>query len=138
MNYKRVSSPKIEVLELDEIFVFGSNLGGIHGGGAARLAYQRFGAAWGYGEGMAGCTYAIPTKDKNIETLPLEKISPYVDNFINYANAAPQYLFLVTEIGCGLAGYAPKDIAPMFQRALLVDNIFLPDSFHKVLEDFVR
>lgn len=126
---KRISPANITDLNENEIFVFGSNLSGIHGGGAAYLALNKFGAIWKQGVGSQGQCYAIPTKDKMIETLPLQDIKVHVENFIDYAKIMPHQKFLVTEIGCGLAGYEVKDIAPLFRDALKVENIFLPERF---------
>jgi hypothetical protein len=112
----------------NEIFVFGSNLSGIHGAGAAQQALI-WGAVWGNPFGIQGRTYAIPTKDKNVyTTLPLDLIKTYVDSFIEYAKERKE-VFLVTEIGCGLAGYVPFQIAPLFMDALRVENIHLPERF---------
>ena len=99
----------ITKLQPDEIFVFGSNLAGMHGGGAARLAYQRFGAVWGQGVGLQGQSYAIPTMQGGVET-----IQPYVDEFIEFAKQHPQLKFLVTEIGCGIAGFSPSEICLLY------------------------
>ncbi|QWY83710.1 hypothetical protein [Rhizobium phage RHph_X3_15] len=99
------------------IFVFGSNLAGIHGAGAARVAFEKHGAVWGIGAGNYGNSYAIPTKDGNIKTLPLEKIKPFVNQFIHYAYENPHLEFQVTKIGCGLAGYKDEEIAPLFKDA---------------------
>ena len=119
----------ITKLQPDEIFVFGSNLAGMHGGGAARLAYQRFGAVWGQGVGLQGQSYAIPTMQGGVET-----IQPYVDEFIEFAKQHPQLKFLVTEIGCGIAGFSPSEIAPLFAQAGEVKNIYLPERFWMVLK----
>lgn len=102
---------------MKKIFVFGSNLRGAHGAGAAAYAHQHHGAILGVGVGIQGNSYGIPTKDTRIRTLPLESIKPYVDQFIGFAKAHPELTFQVTAIGCGLAGYKPKDIAPMFADA---------------------
>lgn len=99
------------------IFVFGSNLAGRHGLGAARYARAHYGAVYGEGNGRTGNAYAIPTKDENIQTLPLYKIKAYVDEFMDYARCHPDLRFFVTKVGCGLAGYRNKDIAPMFKGA---------------------
>ena len=96
------------------IFVFGSNLAGIHGAGAAKYAERYYGAKKGIGEGLAGKSYAIPTKDKKIRTLPLDTVSVYIERFKIFANANPKLLFQVTRIGCGLAGYTDEQIAPLF------------------------
>lgn len=100
-----------------EIFVFGSNNGGRHGGGAALVAYRNHGAIWGVAEGLAGRTYAIPTKTGELKTLPLDIIKMYVDRFIQFAKDHPEMAFMVTRIGCGLAGYQNSDIAPLFKDA---------------------
>lgn len=105
----RITPDRVTSLQPDEIFVFGSNLAGMHGGGAARLDLQRFGAVWGQGVGLQGQSYAIPTMQGGVET-----IRPYVDEFIAFARQHPQLTFLVTEIGCGIAGFSPEEIAPLF------------------------
>lgn len=109
------------------IFVFGSNLAGRHGKGAALYAKVNKGAIYGQGIGRQGNSYAIPTKDENLQTLPIDKIKPHVDDFINYAKSNPNLDFEVTRIGCGLAGYSDKDIAPLFKNA--PNNCFLPDGW---------
>ena len=125
---KRVTDSLVVSLKPNEVFVFGSNLGGFHGGGAARAAYNKFGAVWGQGVGMQGQSYAIPTMQGGVET-----IAPYVDELIEYAKNHPDKMFLVTEIGCGIAGFAPEEIAPLFAKAVDVDNITLPQRFWEVL-----
>ena len=125
---KRTTPDFIDKLNDNEIFVFGSNLGGMHGGGAARLALQRFGAVMGQGVGLQGQSYGIPTMQGGTET-----IAPYVDLFITFAKAHPEMKFLVTRIGCGIAGFAPDEIAPLFAKAVPVDNISLPADFWQVL-----
>ena len=117
----------IEQLEPNEIFVFGSNLAGMHGGGAARVAYEKFGAVWGQGVGLQGQTYAIPTMQGGVDT-----IRPYVDEFIAFAKVHPQYTFLVTPIGCGIAGFEEEEIAPLFKAALGIENIVLPEWFVQI------
>lgn len=124
----RVTPENIQTLHAYRVFVFGSNLAGRHGKGAA-LQAAGWGARRGQGSGRMGNSYAIPTKGFNLEVLPLAEIGKYVDEFIDHALANPDWLFLVTEIGCGLAGYKPIDIAPLFARALVVNNIWLPQSF---------
>lgn len=127
------SPANIETLPPNEIFVFGSNLSGMHGAGAAKTALG-WGAVWGQASGLQGKTYGIPTKDATIRrTLRLEEIKPFVDKFIEFAKNNPELTFLVTEIGCGLAGYTPKDIAPLFKQALELDNIQLPYRFLRIL-----
>jgi hypothetical protein len=100
----------------NQIFVYGSNLSGIHGAGAARAAFDFYGAKWGYGlSGVIGNSYAIPTKDELIQSLTLSKIRVYVDEFKKFAKDNPDIEFFVTRIGCGYAGYKDEDIAPMFK-----------------------
>lgn len=121
------TGPLIELTEPYEIFVFGSNLAGRHGGGAARFALDNYGAKWGDPEGFQGRSYAIPTKDERIETLPLSRIQAYVDLFLVIAENRPDVTMILTPIGCGLAGYTPADIAPMFTDA--PKNVILPEEF---------
>ena len=128
--YNRAFTPSmITRLNENEIFVFGSNLAGAHGGGAARIAYERFGAVWGEGVGLHGQTYAIPTMQGGVET-----IKPYVDEFISFAREHGEYTFLVTRIGCGIAGFRDEEIAPLFAKALDIENIILPRQFVNSLE----
>ncbi len=101
----------------DSIFVFGSNLAGIHGAGAAKVAMRLFGARFGEGEGLVGRSYALPTKDENIKTLPFKRVVEAVEKFICFAEANPQMKFWVTRVGCGLAGFKDEEIAPLFVRA---------------------
>ena len=109
------------------IFVFGSNLAGRHGKGAALYARQHHGAEYGVGIGRTGNSYAIPTRDEYIRTLSLSKIKEYVDIFLSYAQLHPDLTFEVTKIGCGLAGYRESDIAPMFAFAPM--NCNLPEGW---------
>lgn len=113
------------------IFVFGSNLAGRHGRGAAKAAVEKYGAIYGQGIGLQGSSYAIPTKDRYIKTLPLYIIANYVKDFLTFANSHPELTFQVTPIGCGLAGYSPEQIAPMFKGA--PNNCILPEIFVAVL-----
>jgi hypothetical protein len=122
-----VQMKKITKLEPNQIFVFGSNLAGIHGAGAAYQASRSFGAVYGVGIGFTGQCYAIPTKDRNLKTLPLERIKDFVTVFLARARNHPELEFLVTPIGCGLAGYDPKQIAPFFEGA--PKNVCLPQEF---------
>lgn len=122
----------VNKLEENEIFVFGSNEAGRHGKGAALLA-MKWGAIKGIGQGIQGQTYGIPTKNNKIKTLSINKIKKYVDNFIEYAKQNENLKFYVTEVGCGLAGYQPKDIAPLFNQAINLDNIYLPQKFWDIL-----
>jgi hypothetical protein len=109
------------------IFVFGSNEAGIHGGGAARHAYEYHNAKMGVGVGLTGTSYAIPTKNEQMISLSLSRIAEYVRSFIDYARAHPETVFDVTRIGCGLAGYKDAQIAPMFAGA--PDNCHLPHGW---------
>ena len=134
---KRFTTPvNVTHLHPNEVFVFGSNLAGRHGKGAALLAAQRFGAVRGQGEGEMGRSYAIPTKDKCLRTLPLADIAKSILTFSAHARAHPMLLFLVTEIGCGLAGYSPDEVAPLFVSANLPHNVALPASFLKIERAF--
>lgn len=123
-----IASDRIDTLEKDEVFVFGSNLAGRHMGGAARAAHMKFGAEWGIGVGKTGQSYAIPTMQGGVET-----VKPYVNQFIEYARSNPDMKFLVTRIGCGIAGFKDEEIAPLFKDALSVSNIYLPREFYNVL-----
>lgn len=103
----------------DEVFVFGSNLAGIHGKGAALHARQYYGAKYGQGRGMTGSAYALPTKATPRETLPLTAIKEYIDEFIDFAKAHPEKRFAITRVGCGLAGYNwTFEIRPLFPNKL--------------------
>lgn len=129
MYNRRFTPEHIAVLEPGEIFVFGSNLAGAHGGGAARAARLHFGAVMGQGVGLQGRSYAIPTMQGGPET-----IKPYVDDFILFAKQHPELTFLVTSIGCGIAGFHARDIAPLFASAIDVENIILPRQFVASIE----
>ena len=124
----RITPEYITSLKSNEIFVFGSNLAGMHGGGAARTARLYFGAVMGNGDGPQGQSYAIPTMQGGVET-----IRPYVNKFIDYAKVHPEQTFLVTPIGCGIAGFTPDEIAPLFEEAVSVENIHLPQNFWEKL-----
>ena len=127
--YNREYTPeRITELKPNEIFVFGSNLAGAHGGGAARLAYERFGAVLGQGVGLQGQSYAIPTMQGGVET-----IKPYVDEFITFSQSRLDLKFYVTQIGCGIAGFKVAEIAPLFQDAIDVVNVILPKEFVDVI-----
>ena len=121
---KRTTPEFITELQPNEIFVFGSNLKGMHGGGAAYIAYRKFGAIMGQGVGLQGQSYAIPTMQGGVET-----IRPYVDEFIAFAKENKNLTFLVTRIGCGIAGFTDDDIAPLFEKAHDVENIVLPPGW---------
>ncbi len=125
----RITPRWIDSLKENEIFVFGSNLAGMHGGGAARIARLHFGAVMGKGVGLQGQSYAIPTMQGGVET-----IRPYVNDFLDFAKHHPEMQFLVTPIGCGIAGFEAEDIAPLFEEAKQIKNISLPESFWEVIE----
>lgn len=112
---------------MSDVFVFGSNLEGRHGKGAALEAKKNWGAVYGVGYGRQGNSYAIPTKSTPYKPLDLETIKLYVDKFQAYAILHPDDTFLVTPIGCGLAGYTPQQIAPMFDK--VAENVILPIEF---------
>ena len=135
-TYNNISRPDftpyfIKELKPDEIFVFGSNLAGSHGGGAAYIAWRKFGAVMGKGVGLQGQSYAIPTMQGGVET-----IKPYVDDFIALAKAHPELFFYVTRIGCGIAGFRDDEIAPLFTAARTLENVCLPESFIIALQEF--
>ncbi len=127
---QRITPKWIRSLKENEIFVFGSDAEGHHGGGAAAVAMHNFGAIWGQGEGLQGKSYAIPTMGT------LDEMRAAVDRFIDFARQHKELTFLVTRIGCGVAGYQPADIAPLFQSAVCLDNVFLPASFWDDLPQF--
>jgi hypothetical protein len=112
------------------IFVFGSNLAGRHGAGAALTARKTYGAIYGQATGLQGRSYAIPTKDEHLRTLPLSRIAPYVAEFTSYARAHPDRQFFLTRIGCGLAGYRDHQIAPLF--AGTPANVIRPDAWSRL------
>lgn len=123
----RITPSWIRDMGENEIFVFGSNVNGYHGGGAARFAMNNFGAVWGNGEGLQGSSYAIPTMEG------LDNMQDAVKRFYLFARAHVNYKFYVTPIACGIAGYKPEEIAPMFFEIAHLENVFLPLSFWKVL-----
>lgn len=126
---KRIAPDRITELKDNEIFVFGSNLQGSHGGGAAAIAAKQFGAIWGQGVGLQGKSYGIPTMHGGIE-----EIKPYVDEFIEFAKQNPNLKFLVTRIGCGIAGFTEEEMAPLFAKGVDVENVYLPDTFLEIIE----
>ena len=125
---QRITPEFIVQLDKKEIFVFGSNLAGMHGGGAARIAHEKFGAEWGVGVGRTGQCYAIPTMQGGVET-----IRPYVDEFIQYAQQHPDLIFLVTRIGCGIAGFTDQQIAPLFKPAKDFENVAFPAGWRELM-----
>ena len=128
MSTQRITPNHISKLAESEIFVFGSNLDGHHYGGAARIAEEKFGAIFGQGVGLQGQSYAIPTMHGGVDV-----IKPYVDEFIEFAKQHPELTFLVTRIGCGIAGFKDSEIAPLFKGALGMANIALPQSFMDII-----
>lgn len=126
---QRIAPNRITELKDNEIFVFGSNLQGSHGGGAAAIAAQKFGAIWGQGVGLQGQSYGIPTMHGGVA-----EIRPYIDEFIEFAKQNPNLVFLVTRIGCGIAGFTEEEMAPLFADAVNVENVFLPNSFWEIIE----
>lgn len=128
MDELKYTPENITHLKEDEVFVFGSNLAGNHAGGAARIAREKFGAIMGQGVGLQGQSYAIPTMQGGVET-----IRPYVDEFIDFANINYTKRFLVTKIGCGIAGFSVDQIAPLFADAIHLINVKLPREFYQVL-----
>ncbi|MFA6359762.1 MAG: hypothetical protein WCX14_03510 [Dysgonamonadaceae bacterium] len=125
---ERISPDRINNLKENEIFVFGSNLQGSHGGGAAAIAANKFGAIWGQGVGLQGQSYGIPTMHGGIA-----EIKPYVDEFIEFAKQNPNLNFLVTRIGCGIAGFTEEEMAPLFSEAANVENVYLPNTFRDII-----
>lgn len=123
VNGHRVASDSIAQLNDNEIFVFGSNVQGMHGGGAAWYAHKNFGAEWGVGEGLTGRTYALPTMEGKAS------LAHAVKNFISCARKHTELTFLVTAVGCGIAGYSPSEVAPLFKEAEALNNVFLPQVF---------
>lgn len=124
---ERITPELISSLQPGQIFVFGSNQFGHHAGGAARYALDHFGAEWGNGEGLQGRSYAIPTMEG------LDSTRAAVERFIAFSKVHQELTFLVTPIGCGIAGYTPDEIAPFFADATGLKNVYLPESFLKVL-----
>lgn len=116
----------------DHIFVFGSNLAGIHGAGAAQAARLYYGAVSGLGIGPQGRSYAIPTKDEKFKCLSLDIIRHYVEGFVKYTKSHPELEFFVTRVGCGLAGNLDEDIAPMFKEC--GDNCSFAEEWKEYLE----
>ena len=125
---KRITPDYVTELGENEIFVFGSNLSGHHGGGAARIARRNFGAIYGQGVGLQGNSYAIPTMQLGIDT-----IKSYVDVFIKFASEHHELKFYVTKIGCGIAGFHVSDIAPLFRECARQENVYLPIEFWQEL-----
>lgn len=131
----RVSAKHIDKLEDDEVFVFGSNTEGMHAGGAARMAME-WGAIYGKAFGLQGKTFAIPTVDYRISgKMGVDEIKKYVDEFLDFTIKNKDKKFLVTEIGCGIAGFKVSEIAPLFRKALEYNNVYLPERFINYLKE---
>lgn len=129
----RITPNNILELKDNEIFVFGSNMKGLHGAGAAKDAHEKFGAKWGVGVGKTGQSYAIPTVITIGSRAGLGIIQRYINDFIIFVVKHPKLTFFVTEIGCGLAGYKPHQIAPMFKDAVQMSNVHLPQRFWDII-----
>jgi hypothetical protein len=119
----------IQSLEPNQVIVVGSNTRGIHGAGAAKLAFKKFGAKWGVGRGLQGQSYALPTKDFDIQTLPLYDIEQNIKEFLDFAKTKLELEFLVTKVGAGLAGYNTDQIGPLFGKFEIPPNVILPFEF---------
>lgn len=126
----RITPERVTELSMCEVFVFGSNLRGQHHGGAARMAYQRFGAEWGVGIGPTGKCYAIPTMHGGVRD-----IEPYVNDFVEYVKCHPDNRFLVTRIGCGIAGFKDEEIAPLFKELRNTPNVCLPKEWFFIVNN---
>ena len=125
MTYNREYTPEfITELKPNEIFVFGSNIHGMHGGGAAAIAFRKFGAEWGVGEGLTGQCYALPTMEGGVDY-----IAEKVENFMACAKEHPELKFYVTKIACGIAGFSIEEIGPLFANAIPMENVILPRKF---------
>ena len=129
MKKNRITPRNVDKLAANEIFVFGSNLSGMHGGGAARTAVRKFGAIMGRGVGLQGQSYGIPTMHGGVDA-----IKPYIDDFIAFAKMNPELKFLVTRVGCGIAGFRDSEIAPLFAPAANIENVALPESFWEIID----
>ncbi len=130
MKYDREYTPEfITELKTNEIFVFGSNIRGFHGGGAARIANKKFGAEWGVGEGLTGKCYALPTMEGGVDY-----IAEKVRRFLECAKTHPEMKFYVTKIACGIAGFTVAEIGPLFSDAIMLENVILPKEFVEEIE----
>lgn len=127
-----ITPDNIRSLPENGVFVFGSNSAGRHGRGAALLAWRKFGAIHGKGLGLVGRSYGIATKDRNLRVFPIPAIAHQVSRFLRFAVSHPELRFYVTQIGCGLAGYSPKQIGPLFATGR-PENVVLPQSFHDAI-----
>ncbi|ESK56596.1 A1S_2505 family phage non-structural protein [Acinetobacter tjernbergiae] len=132
MSYQYHDESIVTELPEDTVFVFGSNLAGIHDSGAARVAAQHFAAVKGVGRGWAGQSFAIPTLNEHIQQMPLSQIEHYVDDFKVYAKHHPKMKYFLTALGCGIAGYKVSEIAPLFKG--IHPNVIFPESFRPYIE----
>ena len=123
----RITPERIDRLEPGQIFVFGSNIAGHHGGGAAYTALVKFGAEYGQGDGLQGQSYAISSMEG------LDNMAIHVRDFIAFARQHKEMTFLVTRIGCGIAGYTVQEVAPLFADAVELDNVWLPLDFWNII-----
>lgn len=131
MNQNRIY--RDEVVLGKEIFVFGSNIRGLHSGGAALFAKKYCGAIMGEGDGPQGMSYALPTKYYFDRSVTVERLADNVEAFKNYARENSDKMFFVTRVGCGLAGFKDADVAPMFTDAPL--NCVLPTAWRSIVEE---
>jgi hypothetical protein len=122
-----------EVPQAGEVFVFGSNLAGVHGAGAALEAMKNFGAKWKYPIGLVGQSYAIPTKDLDIITLDIAVVKSFIEDFVVFTKRTPNVHYFVTAVGCGLAGFKDSEIAPLFKGCSNLCSF--PDTWKPYLED---
>lgn len=128
-NKQRITPNHIKTLADNEIFVFGSNANGMHGGGAARAAVNHFGAIWGQGHGLQGQSYAIDSMSG------IEPLKKDIADFVAFARQHPEMRFLVTRIGCGIAGYKASEMAPLFKDCAELENVTLPADFWQAIEE---
>lgn len=135
----KITPEKITKLKPNEIFVFGSNINGIHGAGAARLAKLKFGAVWGCGRGWMGQTYAVPTREftqgKGFETFDIDEIEEEIVSLEGFIMLNPDKEFLITKIGCGLAGLKIDQVAPLFESISKLPNVSLPKEFWDIINN---
>lgn len=125
----QVTPEKVYSLKENEIFVFGSNLLGIHKRGAAKDALDNYGAILGQGEGLQGQSYALPTKNTPTEFMPYENLKQYIDRLHLTIKQNPNLHFLITKVGCNLAGFTVWEIAPLFKDFIFLNNCSLPRDF---------
>jgi hypothetical protein len=134
MEINQFTPDVIETLKDNEIFVFGSNENGAHRGGAARMAFERFGAEWGVAVGRSGQTYAIPTLDRDMRRVEPEMLYIHFEDFIEYVVTHPELTFYLTKVGCGIAGWNPAEVKKLLWEAVgetLPPNLIIPEIFTK-------